>query len=616
MTIALFIVPAVIAALLVLVLTPLTRRLAFQIGAVDHPGPRKIHETPTARLGGIAVVVSVAGVLTGIWLAGSARTHILHTDLLRAIGIGLIPILIVSLIDDIHPLRALPKFLVHFAGAGATVALGVRLGETVHLFGHQIYIGWLAIPISVVWLAGTTNAFNIVDGLDGLSAGLALISAASLAAVSIVTTRYEMASAAVVLAGALAGFLPYNLYPAKVYLGDTGATAIGFFLGALTLRGGSTATAGLAVILPILVVGVPVAETLLSMIRRTVRRIQGHAGGILDGDRDHIHYRLLALGYTQKRAVTLLYGIGLLVALCGVASVFLNQQNAALLLITLFAAAMVGVAKLGYDEFAIIKTGAVLRVYDKPALRSSLFVVFADLALVTTAIYATIVLKYDDWGVRDHRALAINLLAFAPAVTLATFGAMGIYRRSWSQASVDDLVRSSAAVTIASIGTMILIRLLTDSAASLTFFAMYTVIALGLVNGSRASYRILYHWNRRSNQEGQPVLIYGAGKGGALALREMLMNEDVLMKPVGFIDDDPQKLGRFVGGYPVLGDLGVLESVVNNNAINGVVIASEKIPVAKVQSAKRVCERSGAFVTFFEVNFRRPAEPDFKRRHV
>lgn len=616
MTIVYFLLPATIAALLAFALTPAIRALGLRFGIVDAPGPRKIHEVPVPNMGGLAVVIAVAVAVGASAVIDRGRTHMIPPDLLLATAVGLLPILLVSVLDDLRGLPPLPKFLMHIAGASATVALGVRLGGAIHFLGTQISIGWLALPISVLWLAGTTNAFNIIDGLDGLSAGLALISAVSLACVSLVVRRYEMAATAAVLAGALAGFLPYNIYPAKIYLGDTGATAIGFFLGVLTLRGGSTATAGMAVILPVLVVGVPVAETILSMIRRTVRKLHGSPKGIMDADGDHIHHRLIALGYTQRRAVALLYGIGVLVTLCGFASVYMTAQNAALLLVTLFAAAMAGIAKLGYDEFAIIRSGAMLRVYDRPVLRSGLFVVFIDLALVTASIYAAIVLKYDDWSVRDHRNLAINFLVFAPAITVAVFGAMGIYRRSWAKAGVDDMLRSSIAVLIASAGTLVLIRLLTLSSAPLTFYALYGGALLGFVNGARASYRVLSHWARRSSHEGQPVVIYGAGEAGALALREILHNTEMAMRPVGYIDDDPLKRGRLINGYPVLGDVDDLESIVIGSGVNGVVVASDKIPVVRVRAARRICERNGAWVTFFEVGFRRPAEPAARRREM
>jgi UDP-GlcNAc:undecaprenyl-phosphate GlcNAc-1-phosphate transferase len=604
MTILLFIVPAVVAGLIAFALTPVARALAFRVGAVDEPAPRKIHQVPTARLGGLAVIVSVTVVLSAMVILTPRRIHILPADLLLPIAIGVVPIFIVSLIDDIRPLRPLPKFMVHLVGTSATVALGVRLGETVHLFGQEVRIGWMAIPISILWLAGTTNAFNIVDGLDGLSAGLALISAVSLAAVSVVNTRYEMAGAALVLAGALCGFLPHNIYPARIYLGDTGATVIGFFLGALTLRGGSTATAGLAVMIPVLVLGVPIAETLLSMTRRFARRLQGGKNGILDADRDHIHHRLLALGYTPRRAVLLMYGIGVLVALCGLASVFMNQKNAGLMLATLSVGALVGVAKLGYDEFALIRSGAVLRVYEKPVLRSGLFIVFIDLGLIVVAIYTAIVLKYDDWSVRDHRQLAISLIALAPAATVATFALMGTYRQQWSKASVEDFLRSSIAVLLSVAAVVLINAFMIPSRTPLTFFALYGLLALGLVNGSRASYRVLHHWNRRSNREGEPVVIYGAGKSGILALREILTNSHMLMRPIGFIDDDPAMHGRTVNGYSVLGDFTSLRDVIADGRAKGVVIASEKIPVARIRAARELCASAGMWLRHFEVNFR------------
>ena len=616
MSFVLLIVPAVLAAAIAYALTPVARGVAFRVGAIDQPGSRKIHQVPTARLGGLAVIVATAIVVFGMAMFTPPQVRILRGDLLVAIAVGAVPIVLASLVDDIRGLRAFPRLIIHFAGAAAAVALGVRLGESVHLFGHQIQIGWLAIPISILWLAGTTNAFNIVDGLDGLSAGLALISSVSLAAVSVVDHRYEMASAALILAGALTGFLPYNIYPAKVYLGDTGATTLGFFLGVLTLRGGSTTSAGLAVLLPVLVVGVPIAETLLSMTRRFVRRLKGESKGILDADRDHMHHRLLALGLNQRSAVMVLYAVGLAIAGCALISLSLNQQNSALLLITLLAGAIFGIAKLGYDEFAVIRNGTVLRMYNGPVLRSGLFVVFVDLALIVTAIYLAIALKYDDWSVRDHRLLAVNLIALAPAVTVATFGLMGIYKQSWSNANIDDLFKSTIAAVISAAATLLISQFAGSINAPLTFFAMYGIVAVALVNGSRASYRVLYHWNRRSNQSGQPVLIYGAGKGGALAVREMLTNSEVGMRPIGFIDDDRQKHGRVVNGYPVIGDLAVLESIVMAGRARGVVVASEKIPIANVRQARRTCERNGVWLTFFEVNFRDPSESERRLREM
>jgi UDP-GlcNAc:undecaprenyl-phosphate GlcNAc-1-phosphate transferase len=615
MSLFLFAAPPVLAALLAYAMTPVAKRLALRIGAVDHPGPRKIHAIPTPRLGGAAVVAAIILVLTTVSLIAPGRIHAIPPMLLLALALGLLPILVVSVLDDLRALRATPKFLAHLTGASIAVALGIRLGSSVHLLGYQLHIGWLAIPISILWLAGITNAFNIVDGLDGLSSGLALISAISLTAVSLVTRRYDMAAAAAVLAGALAGFLPHNIFPAKIYLGDTGATAIGFMLGCLTLAGGSTTSAGLAVILPLVVLGLPLAETALSMLRRFVRKLNGKTGGIFEADSNHIHHRLLALGFDHKRAVLTLYGVGLLLAGCAFASLFMTQQNAGLLLLTLLIAAVVGVAKLGYDEFALVRSGVVLRFYQGPVLRRGLFVVFADLAMVVTALYASVVLKYDDWGIVTHRAMVLHFLTLLPATTLAVFALMRMYRHSWSVANIDDMIRCAGAVVTSTAAAFLVSRFSSPEPVSATFFLTYMLVLLGLVNASRASYRVLDYLNRKSNQEGDPVVIYGAGKSGALALREILNNSDVTMKPIGFIDDDPAKSGRFINGYPVLGTLSDLREMVLSGRTLGVVIASDKIPMLRMNHAKVVCEGHGGWMRVFQVNFQlvRTTEPEISR---
>lgn len=622
MSVLLIIVPAVAAALLAYALTPATRVLALRIGAIDVPAPRKVHDKPIPRLGGLAVILAIAVVQGTLALVMPPHSHIIAANLFQATAIGLFPIAAVSLIDDIRTLRALPRLIVHIAGASATVALGVHLGSNIHLFGFVVHLGWLAFPISVVWLAGMANAFNFIDGLDGLSAGLALISSLALAGVSIVVARYEMAATALVLAGAIAGFLPFNLHPAKVYLGDTGATAIGFFLGVLTLAGGSTATAGLAVILPLLVVGVPLADTILSIARRIVKKIEGTGNGVMEADRGHIHHRLLALGFTHQRAVRLLYGVGIAAAIIGFGSVFVSQKNAALLLTAMLAAAVVGVIKLHYDEFAFIRSGTALRFYNWPVLRKGFFVVFADFAIVICAIYTTIVLKYDDWNIHDHRALALDLLVLGPVATVIAFGAMGIYHRAWSKANLDDILRLSAAMLISCALTTVILRLFSESVAALTFFALYTIVGLGFMNGSRISYRVLLHWMRRANQHGDSIVIYGAGQAGTLALTEILINDAIDMVPIGFIDDDPLKQGRVLNGVPVLGDLTILEKVILDREVKGVVVASHKIPNQNVRSARTVCRRNGAWLFVFEVNFRRsdgtppPRAPEYEMSGV
>src|SRR5207249_2938471 len=218
-----------------------------------------------------------------------------------------------------------------------------------------------------------------------------------------------------VLVGALIGFLPFNLYPARVFLGDSGATAIGFCLACLGLRSGSALSSGMAILVPVLVMGVPLADTLVTVLRRAEHRLERRGGGMFQADRDHIHHRLLKRGIDHRRAVLLLYGVAGCTALIALSSMFATSRNAALMFVTVLAAAFIGVGRLRYDEFALIRRGGLLKLYDVPVLRLNILPVFFDLSLVVLALYVAMGLKYDDWAIRAHRAVARDLVAILPA---------------------------------------------------------------------------------------------------------------------------------------------------------------------------------------------------------
>jgi len=609
MTPMLLAVPALIAAALSFCLVRPVRALAFRIGAIDVPGPRKIHSTPMARLGGLAVVAAAFTVFAGASLLKPHHVPIVAPGVLAGIAAGLMPIFLISFIDDIRPVRAMKKLVIHFLGAAIAVALGNQLPPDIRVFGANFHIGWLAIPISLVWIASVTNAFNIIDGLDGLSAGLALISSASLAAVSLVSGDYATAGSSLILAGSLLGFLPYNLYPAKIFLGDTGATAIGFVLACLTLGGGSVRSQGLAVALPLLIVGVPLADTLISIVRRFVARLEGKSRGVFEADSRHIHHRLLALGLNQWRAAVILYAAGAVLASAALLSLFLEQRKAALLIVAIVVAAFVGLFKLGYDEFAFFRRDGLLRIYDAPVLRIGLFVAFIDIGFVVIALYASAVLKYDDWTLSDQRLLMTQLLVILPTLTVAVFASMRVYRCSWRNANVQDMLGLSAAIVTAGFAGYVLSAIVVGSAATATFFVLYTMCLFTLVATCRVSYRVLCHWNRRANRQGEPVVIYGAGAGGTLALREMQTNFGLPMVPVGFIDDDPTKSGRWVNGFPVLGSVTALQTIVTSKGVRGIVVASEKIPIAKVRQAQSLCKGPELWIRRFRISFQEDFTP-------
>jgi UDP-GlcNAc:undecaprenyl-phosphate GlcNAc-1-phosphate transferase len=519
------------------------------------------------------------------------------------IALGLLPIVAVSLRDDVTPLRPGPKFAAHLLGACIAVAFGVSLNTVVHLFGHTITIGWLAYPLSVIWLVGMTNAFNIVDGLDGLSAGLAVISAFALAGVFLVANESATAGAALLLAGGIAGFLPYNTFPARMFFGDTGATAVGFCLATFAMRGGSTLSAGFAALLPAFILGLPIAETLLSMARRLVRRLERHdAGGVFEPDRNHMHHRLLALGIDHPRAVFILYGAGVLLAGVALASMFMNARDSALLVIALLLAALVGVRRLGYDEFAIIRNGTALRVYEVPVLNKSMFVVFVDLVIVAVAAFGAVMLKTDVWAPAAVRGTAVGMIASLAPATVIVFWRMKVYRGTWRLAASYDFARACCSVFFATLLAFSARILFVPADPAASLFAIYALLSGLLVTASRASYQILAASRWRSTGTGTPTLIYGAGRKGATAFHEMAGNAGVL-RPVAFIDDDPNKAGRLVKGLPVVGTIESVEFAVRQFAARSIIVATDTVPEGRLADLGERCERLGVALFKLQIKF-------------
>ena len=606
MSVVALLVPGLIAAILCYRLTPLAGRLALRIGAVDHPGPRKIHQQAMPRLGGLAVVAAVAAVALGAWTLFPESLAALPQGLLIGAALGLLPVLAVSIADDIKPRGVAIKLCGHVTGALIAVAFGVSLGDTVHIFGQPIALGAAAVPLSVLWIVGLTNAFNLVDGLDGLSAGLGLIATSSLAAVFVVVHQPEMAATALVLAGALCGFLPYNLYPARLFLGDAGASAIGFCLAAFALRGGSTLSAGMATLLPVFVLGLPIADTTISVVRRLITALGSHGpAAVFTADGNHIHHRLLALGMNQARAVRMLYGVGVVLGGAGLLSLFMSARESALLVLALLLAGFVGLGRLGYDEFAIIRRGVVLRFYDIPVLKRSTFIVFADVLMVAVSALLGVALKAGVWDLAGHRQAVLQLVVVFAPVTVIMFWVTGLYRGMWRVANVEDFGRVCGGVVATTVVAAVGGTVLQAHTVPMATYVIVGLLLLAMMNGSRASFIVLLAGTRRAAEAGVPVIIYGAGRGGVSAGRELLSNLSAGLRPVAFIDDDPRTWHRTINGLPVLGPIGALDAAIRRVAARAVVISTEKVDDALVGTIADTCAAHGIELLEMRVTFNR-----------
>ena len=303
-----------IAAVLAAGLTRGVRALGRRWGLVDVPGERKIHTTSVPRIGGVGVTLAAVLSLAVVTALGWASVNDVVGWLPALLGVVIV--FGVGLRDDLKPVRPLVKLVFQVLAALVAVSMGVRI-DHVTMLGTTYPLGWLGAPVTIVWIVGLTNAFNLMDGLDGLATGLAIIAAATCAAVAIARGDTQGSLLLVALLGALCGFLPYNFNPATIFLGDSGSLVVGHVLAVTAIHGWQKGATALAVAVPLLIFALPISETVISVVRRT------RGGGlrqVFAADQHHMHYRLIGLGLSYRSAVLLLYVVSLALALLALAT--------------------------------------------------------------------------------------------------------------------------------------------------------------------------------------------------------------------------------------------------------------------------------------------------------
>jgi UDP-GlcNAc:undecaprenyl-phosphate GlcNAc-1-phosphate transferase len=299
----------VAAASLCVIITPVVRAAAVQLGAIDRGGSRHVHRGGVPRLGGVALLIAGAGALL---LAQAVGIGVL--DLLTAYGwrlewlaAGALVIVVLGSVDDLRGVGPLAKLAWQTLAAVIAVWGGFGFAALTNPFGDGVvWLGALGGLLSVIWILVVTNAFNLIDGLDGLAAGTGLIAAVTLFLVALAEGRPDAAAMAALLAGLLTGFLRFNFAPASIFLGDAGSLLLGYVLAVLSIQSLQKGPTAVVILVPILTLGLPILEAAVTIARRWL--VAGIAS-IFRADREHIHHRLLALGMTDRRAVLLLYGV-------------------------------------------------------------------------------------------------------------------------------------------------------------------------------------------------------------------------------------------------------------------------------------------------------------------
>ncbi|MFI3225931.1 MAG: MraY family glycosyltransferase [Clostridia bacterium] len=313
--------------------TPIVKKFARAVGAIDVPkDDRRMHKKPIPRLGGLAIFF---GFLFSFLIFGTIDSQ------MKTVLLGAVIIVILGIIDDIVPLDAKFKFIVQIIAAIIPVVGGLKIERMTNFipFTNNPYIdfGIFSIPITILVIVGITNAVNLIDGLDGLAVGVSTISSFTMLTIAFITLQPEIAILLAALAGACVGFMPYNFNPAKIFMGDTGSTFLGYILATVSIMGLFKYYAIVSFAVPFLILGLPIFDTAFAMVRRIM-----HGQSPMQADRGHVHHKLIDMGFTQKQTVAILYSISGVLGLSAVVLTSSGELKALLLIITVIICAVIG----------------------------------------------------------------------------------------------------------------------------------------------------------------------------------------------------------------------------------------------------------------------------------
>ncbi|MGI6361667.1 MAG: MraY family glycosyltransferase [Bacillota bacterium] len=328
-------IAAIAAALgIALLCTPLSIRIALKLGVVDYPNARKVHSGVMPRMGGVAIY---AGFVVGTMILG------FYTREVAALLIASTLVMGVGLVDDIKGVSPKVKLIVQFIAALILVKYGIYVEFITNPFtGGMISLGFLSIPITILWLVGVSNAVNLIDGLDGLSSGVSAIAALTMSVVCFAQGQVAASFIAAVLAASAFGFLRFNFHPAKTFMGDCGSLFLGFTLAALSVMGLTKGATMISIFIPLIILGIPIFDTFFAIVRRKVKHKP-----ILDADKGHLHHCLLGLGLSHRKTVLLIYAISVIMGAAGILMAVLTSSQAVVVLIIISVCTVVGADMLG-----------------------------------------------------------------------------------------------------------------------------------------------------------------------------------------------------------------------------------------------------------------------------
>lgn len=581
----------VVAFATALALVPICRLVARRYGLVATPRADRWHGRPTALLGGVAIAgTALALHLVFIGTQG-APVLLLGTAAIFALGLA----------DDLMSLKPVTKLVFQIAVASAFVFLGFRLGWSESLT--------LDTLLTIFWIVAFTNAFNLLDNMDGLCAGLGLVAGFGVLAGLWLSGAHGPATIHLtLLLGAIAGFLVYNVNPASIFMGDSGSLFIGLNLAVLTLGTGAPtrASAGLLSIMlgPLLILMIPILDTTLVTVSRWMTGRSAAQGG-----RDHSSHRLVAIGLSEGSAVMVLWGLAALGGLLGVTLAHSPGDASSIAAVVFIIAMMIFAVYLAHvrvyeeDDSVFSRSGGITPFVVNFVYRRRLAEVFLDLCLTAVAYYSAYRLRFGSPGEFSlYFPQFLRSLPLVISVQIVSLFMVGGYRGVWRYFGLMDGVTFAKGVGL---GTLVNVSLLVYAyrfeAYSRAVFVIHAALLLVMMTGSRASFRLISEFAHRRSQSGMRVVICGAGDVAASAVHDILRRREGGFRMQGFIVDDPAMDRAHMQGYPVLGNFGVLLSLVEDNRVD-LVVLTQLIDVERLEQLQALCAERG--VSLERLHFR------------
>jgi len=598
-----FLIPS-LAFLLCLAATPVVRKIAKRKGWVAYPSKQRWHKQPTALLGGVAIYFGIASALFFMADFSTILPHFFRTSnsvnlpsLGAVIWLGMTFLFFLGLLDDFLHIKPHTKLVGQILVALLVAFLGFRL--------HWFESLTLDTMVTIAWIVGITNAFNLLDNIDGLCAGIGLIAVVFMTILFWVSTP-EAAFIAMSVGGALAAFLIYNFNPATIFMGDCGSLVIGFSLAVLGLyfsetQGGS-ALSNFAV--PIILLLVPIFDTTLVTL---IRLLSGRKASV--GGKDHTSHRLVLMGFSEKNAVLFLYTVA---TIAGISALFVSSSDTLTSPVVIIPIALAIILMGIYlsqlrvypeKEFSLLRDRSYTPILIELTYKRQLIQVILDLCLIAFSYYLAYRLRFSSAHFSIYFKVFLHSLPTVIACKFVAFFAMGTYKGIWGSMGSSDifvLIKASTLATLLSVVAVTYIYRFTDFSKGI--FLIDWLLTSAFLVGTRGSFRIFLDTIKRKTLGGEKALIYGAGRGGELLLRELLNNKNLKMQPVGFIDDDSLKIGKRLQGFPILGAFKDLDALLKKYGIGSLLISFNHKDPGQLLMLKRFCKLNNLHLKQFSIN--------------